>query len=153
TRFGWIHTVDLVDKFWKYGQQRLRLSRCNYIIGNNGSGKTSICSALTAINRPGPLIRRSSMHGRIEASVQWLDPQPRSMKLVADNGELVFHSEGRESPMPPRAYRCISIDDSLLWGRDGIRGLASAMNLDVWTVASLIRRVPARAVGRLAEVF
>jgi hypothetical protein len=152
-RFGWIHALTVADDVWVNGPQSLRLSRCNLIIGENGAGKSCLASLLSIAQRPDQVMRRSAAYGRIEAVVEWLDPQPRRMSFVADRGALHFTVDGRDLPMVPRPFRSITLSETYLrYGRHDVDGLARTMGLDRWTVASLLPHVARRSLGRIVEV-
>lgn len=99
------------------------------------------------------MMRRVEHHHRVEAVIEWLDPQPRRMTLIAEQNALHFNVDGRELPMVPRPYRCIELSEDIFRrGSLTVTGLAKFMGMDASVLRSLLTHVPVRSVGRIVEV-
>lgn len=139
---GWIQSLDIVDHFL-LAPSVVRFSRCNLIIGNNGSGKTVLLSLLQSMSDPDILTRmRLEPSPRINARVNWYDPQPRIAEILAEEHSLVFRVDGVEAFFPPRPFRTISVREPGSTRSGNLTILARSLGIPKWVVRNAVERMP-----------
>lgn len=140
---GWIQSLHVIDHFL-LTPSVVRFSRCNLIIGNNGSGKTVLLSLLQSISDPEALMGRRGLEPspRVSARVNWYDPQPRIAEIVAEGYSLVYRVDGVEAFFPPRPFRTISVCEPGSTRSGNLTSIARSLGIPKWVVRNAVERMP-----------
>jgi energy-coupling factor transporter ATP-binding protein EcfA2 len=139
---GWIHSLEIIDHFLLH-PSIVRFSRCNLIIGNNGSGKTLLLSLIQALSNPDSLTpKKYNPNARISVRASWYDPNVRTAEIDMTGDSLIFHVDGVEAFFPPRPFRTISLREPG-WPRSGdLSEIARGLGVPKWVAVNAVARMP-----------
>lgn len=149
--FGWIQRIEVDDDRWTAGLQCMHMSRCNFIIGGIGAGKSCLLSLLVGLSHPHELMSRVAVHHNISAQIVWFDPQPREACLRVSNGDLSYQVDGKRTPFAVRPYRAIVVSAPYRMGEGSLVDLADMLKVDPWSVTAALPRLGSRLGGRVSE--
>lgn len=134
---GWVQSIEIHNHFLIQSGV-MQLSRCNLLLGNNGTGKTHLLQLLRAMANPQPLMDGSK---ELSCTISWFDPELRTANIGVAKSVLRYEVDGKSVPLAPRPYRVLDVHPHPFPPRSGgqrVSAIAKFLGVDDWTASAVI---------------